>query len=110
METVELVALDSVAAVLAPDPTGEVTAAVRRISWASGGDGVGNMQYAHAHSFYLPAAHLMLHVPNSMNLETVRAYYNGWYNDLVTERIPINAGMLSLPQSPASASPCAKRL
>ncbi|MCY3900068.1 MAG: hypothetical protein OXF86_15935 [Caldilineaceae bacterium] len=110
METVELVALDSVAAVLAPGPTGEVTTAVRRISWASGGDGVGNMQYAHAHSFYLPAAHLMLHVPNSMNLETVRAYYNGWYNDLVTERIPINAGMLSLPQSPASASPCAKRL
>ena len=42
----------------------------------------------------------MLHVPNAMNLETVRAYYDGWYNDLVTERIPINAGMLSLPQKP----------
>ena len=35
-----------------------------------------------------------------MNLETVRAYYNGWYNDIVTERIPINAGMLSLPAMP----------
>ncbi|MDE0198469.1 MAG: hypothetical protein OXK78_09760 [Caldilineaceae bacterium] len=103
METAELVAVDSVAAVLAalaPDPTGAATTAVRRISWASGGDGVGNMQYAHAHTFYLPAAHLMLHVPNAMNLETVRAYYNGWYNDIVTERIPITAGMLSLPAKP----------
>ena len=47
------------------------------------------------------AAHLMLHIPNAMCLETVRAYYNGWYNDVVTERIPINAGMLTLPRSPA---------
>ncbi len=46
------------------------------------------------------AAHLMLHIPNAMILETVRAYYVGWYNDLVTERIPINAGMLSLPERP----------
>ena len=103
METAGVVAVDSVAAVLAvlaPDPTGEATTAVRRISWASGGDSVGNMQYVHAHTFCLPAAHLMLHVPNAMNLETVRAYYNGWYNDIVTERLPINAGVLSLPQKP----------
>ena len=67
-----------------------------------------------ADSYYLPvtchdatgpvalwaAAHLMLHIPNAMILETVRAYYDGWYNDLVTERIPINAGMLSLPERP----------
>ena len=67
-----------------------------------------------ADSYYLPvschdatgpvalwaAAHLMLHIPNAMILETVRAYYDGWYNDLVTERIPINAGMLSLPEKP----------
>ena len=42
----------------------------------------------------------MLHIPNATNLETVRAYCNGWYNDIVTDRIPINAGMLSLPQKP----------
>ena len=46
------------------------------------------------------AAHLMLHIPNAMIIETVRAYYNGWYNDIVTERIPISAGMLSLPAKP----------
>ena len=42
----------------------------------------------------------MLHIPNAMILETVRAYCEGWYNDVVTERIPINAGMLSLPHKP----------
>ena len=42
----------------------------------------------------------MLHIPNAMILEAVRAYYNGWYNDIVTERIPVNDGMLSLPESP----------
>jgi len=67
-----------------------------------------------ADSYYLPvtchdatgpvalwaAAHLMLHIPNAMILETVRAYYDGWYNEVVTERIPIRDGMLSLPQRP----------
>ena len=46
------------------------------------------------------AAHLMLHIPNAMILETVRAYYDGWYNEVVSERIPISDGMLSLPQRP----------
>ena len=27
------------------------------------------------------AAHLMLHIPNAMIMETVRAYYDGWYNE-----------------------------
>ena len=46
------------------------------------------------------AAHLMLHIPNAMIMETVRAYYEGWYNDVLTERIPIAEGMLSLPAKP----------
>jgi galactonate dehydratase len=46
------------------------------------------------------AAHLMLHIPNAMIMETVRAYYDGWYNDVMTERIPISDGMLSLPETP----------
>ena len=46
------------------------------------------------------AAHLMLHIPNAMIMETVRAYYEGWYNDVMTERIPIAEGMLSLPERP----------
>jgi len=83
------------------------------ISW-TGGISETRKICALADTYYLPvtgpdapgplalwaAAHLMLHVPNAMNLETVRAYYNGWYNDIVTERIPINDGMLSLPEKP----------
>jgi galactonate dehydratase len=67
-----------------------------------------------ADSYYLPitshdtigpvalwsAAHLMLHIPNAMIMETVRGYYDGWYNDVLTERIPIRDGMLSLPETP----------
>ena len=41
------------------------------------------------------AAHLMLHIPNAMIMETVRAYYAGWYNDVMTHPIPISEGMLS---------------
>jgi galactonate dehydratase len=44
------------------------------------------------------AAHLMLHIPNAMMMETVRAYYEGWYNDVMTEKIPISEGMLTLPE------------
>ena len=46
------------------------------------------------------AAHLMLHIPNAMMMETVRAYYEGWYNEVMTERIPIEEGMLWLPEKP----------
>ena len=46
------------------------------------------------------AAHLMLHIPNAMIMETVRAYYEGWYNDVLTDRIPIADGMLGLPEKP----------
>ncbi len=46
------------------------------------------------------ATHMMLHIPNAMIMETVRAYYNGWYKEVVTEEIPISDGMLSLPHSP----------
>jgi galactonate dehydratase len=46
------------------------------------------------------AAHLMLHIPNAMIMETVRAYYDGWYEDVMTETIPISEGMLSLPERP----------
>ncbi len=46
------------------------------------------------------AVHMMLHVPNAMIVETVRAYTNGWYNDIVTDRIPIQDGMISLEGKP----------
>ncbi len=83
------------------------------ISW-TGGISETRKICAQADTYYLPvtghdatgpvalwaAAHLMLHVPNAMILETVRAYYNGWYNDIVTEPIPINDGTFSLPHKP----------
>jgi galactonate dehydratase len=46
------------------------------------------------------AAHVMLHINNAMIMETVRGYYDGWYADVMTERIPIHDGMLSLPETP----------
>jgi galactonate dehydratase len=39
-------------------------------------------------------------VPNAMIMETVRAYYLGWYNDVMTEPLPIAEGMASLPGRP----------
>ncbi len=33
-------------------------------------------------------------------METVRAYTDGWYNDVVTDPIDIRDGMLGLPDRP----------
>jgi L-alanine-DL-glutamate epimerase-like enolase superfamily enzyme len=47
------------------------------------------------------AAHVMLHVPNAMIQETVRGYWDdGWYNDVMTERLQIEDGHLSLAGKP----------
>jgi len=46
------------------------------------------------------AAHLALHARNAMIMETVRAYYAGWYQDVVTEPLHIEDGHLSLPAKP----------
>ena len=46
------------------------------------------------------AVHMMLHVPNAMIVETVRAYYEGWYNDIVTDQILIQDGMITLSGKP----------
>ncbi len=46
------------------------------------------------------AAHLMLHVPNALIVETVRAFYNGWYNEIMTDPLPIEDGMISLSDKP----------
>ncbi len=46
------------------------------------------------------AAHLMLHIPNGAILETSRANYLGWYDDVVTVPLPIANGMLSVPNTP----------
>ncbi|MBV9307091.1 MAG: mandelate racemase/muconate lactonizing enzyme family protein [Acidobacteriaceae bacterium] len=46
------------------------------------------------------AAHLMMHIPNAMIMETVRGYVTGWYNDVVTDQIEIREGWLALPDKP----------
>jgi L-alanine-DL-glutamate epimerase-like enolase superfamily enzyme len=46
------------------------------------------------------AAHLMMHIPNAMMMETVRAYYLGWYNQVMTEPLLISEGMLTLSEKP----------
>jgi L-alanine-DL-glutamate epimerase-like enolase superfamily enzyme len=46
------------------------------------------------------AAHLALHAPNTMIVETVRGYYLGWYNDVLTEPIRIRDGYLELDERP----------
>ncbi len=67
-----------------------------------------------ADTFYLPvtthdctgpialwaSAHLMMHIPNAMIMETVRGYLDGWYNDVVTDPIPIEDGCLKLSEKP----------
>jgi galactonate dehydratase len=46
------------------------------------------------------AAHLALHAPNAMIVETVRGYYLGWYNEVMTHPIPIDDGLLRLEERP----------
>lgn len=46
------------------------------------------------------AAHLMLHIPNAMNMETVRGYIDGWYNEVVTDKIKVVEGHLTLDAKP----------
>ncbi len=45
-------------------------------------------------------AHLALHAPNTMMVETVRGYYLGWYNDILTEAITVREGQLDLAGRP----------
>jgi galactonate dehydratase len=46
------------------------------------------------------AAHLMLHIPNAMIMETVRGYIDGWYNEVVTDKIRVAEGHLFLDGKP----------
>jgi galactonate dehydratase len=69
---------------------------------------------AQADTYYLPftthdtigpvalwsAAHLAAHAPNAMIMETVRAYYLGWYNEVMTEELTIREGQLEFPTKP----------
>jgi hypothetical protein len=46
------------------------------------------------------SSHLSLHAPNALVQESVRAFYSGWYKELVTELPRVHQGMLSLGDKP----------
>lgn len=46
------------------------------------------------------SSHLSLHAPNALIQESVRAFYTGWYKELVTELPTVTKGMLSLNNKP----------
>jgi galactonate dehydratase len=46
------------------------------------------------------STHLSLHAPNALVQESVRAFYTGWYKELVTELPVVNNGMISLNNKP----------
>jgi L-alanine-DL-glutamate epimerase-like enolase superfamily enzyme len=46
------------------------------------------------------STHLSLHAPNALIQESVRAFYTGWYKELVTELPRVEHGMISLNNKP----------
>ena len=46
------------------------------------------------------STHLSLHAPNALIQESVRAFYTGWYKELVTELPKVENGMISLGDKP----------
>ena len=49
---------------------------------------------------YTAATHLSMHLPNAMIQESVRAFWSGWYADLVTALPVIENGMVAAPDGP----------
>jgi L-alanine-DL-glutamate epimerase-like enolase superfamily enzyme len=49
---------------------------------------------------YAAATHLSLHLPNAILQESVRAFWDGWYGELVTALPAITGGMVSAPAGP----------
>jgi L-alanine-DL-glutamate epimerase-like enolase superfamily enzyme len=46
------------------------------------------------------STHLSVNLPNAFTQEMVRAYYHGWYPELVTELPPLDAGRIRPPSGP----------
>ena len=46
------------------------------------------------------STHLSLHAPNALIQESVRAFYTGWYKELVTELPVVKDGMITLGDKP----------
>jgi L-alanine-DL-glutamate epimerase-like enolase superfamily enzyme len=46
------------------------------------------------------STHLCLNATNALVQESVRAFYTGWYQDLVTQLPPVRGGMITVPDGP----------
>ena len=46
------------------------------------------------------STHLSMHAPNALIQETVRAFFYGWYQDLVTELPTIDCGTIRVSSAP----------
>jgi L-alanine-DL-glutamate epimerase-like enolase superfamily enzyme len=46
------------------------------------------------------STHLALNAPNALVQESVRAFYSGWYGDIVTAVPPVTNGMITVPSGP----------
>ena len=49
---------------------------------------------------YAAGCHLSMHIPNALVMESVRAFYKGWYNDLVSGLPPVENGQIRLHEAP----------
>ena len=49
---------------------------------------------------FTASTHLSVNLPNALIQESVRAYYNGWYKELVTELPMVSDGHISPPDGP----------
>ncbi|NKC12739.1 MAG: mandelate racemase/muconate lactonizing enzyme family protein [Gammaproteobacteria bacterium] len=47
---------------------------------------------------FMAAVHLSMHVPNALCQESVRAFYSGWYRELVTQLPSISGGYIHRPE------------
>ena len=93
--------------------TGVAGVAMLDLSWC-GGLSEARKTAAMADAWQLPVAyhdctgsvvwaastHLSLHAPNALVQESVRAFFTGWYKELVTELPVVENGMISLSNKP----------
>lgn len=49
---------------------------------------------------FAASTHLALNLPNAVFMESVRAYWSGWYRDLVTALPVVENGMVTVPPGP----------
>ena len=49
---------------------------------------------------YTASTHLSLNAPNALVQESVRAFYKGWYKDVVTRVPPVENGFVTVPTGP----------